>query len=228
MSRFLRKIGLRTHLYNSIAGCFPCTWKPLRYLLWGKVNFNDLNEWERAYNIQSDTELQQYRERIPNLVKAAAQLAEPFASVLEISAGLGNFVLKLEATKQRFATEYADKAIAYLQKEGIETRKAVLPEIPFADESVDIVVAISVFEHLASKKMVRQSFEVCHRVCREGMIFSVPFQCMEPWKTVIHNFHFSRADFLRYIEGLFEMTHWEIVTDDETYQRSLAFLRKIK
>lgn len=58
--------------------------------------------------------------------------------------------MKLEATKQRFATEYADKAIAYLQKEGIETRKAVLPEIPFADESVDIVVAISVFEHLAS------------------------------------------------------------------------------
>lgn len=213
-------------LYQKVGYYFPFLWKPMRLALWGKTNFNDLGDWEHFYTDISTDEIQKLNERIPNLVTAAVQLSEPFGRILDISAGFGNFITKIPTDKYRAATEYSGKAIEYLEAQGIQTQKAILPELPYEDESFDIVCAISVFEHLPDRKTVRESFAECHRVCKEGFLFSVPFECMEPWNTLFHNFDFSKEDILSYTEGLFEMENFQVFKDNIT-TRSVCLLRKI-
>lgn len=216
----------KNNLYQKAGYYFPFLWKPMRLALWGKTNFNDLGEWEHFYTNISVDEIQKLNERIPNLVTAALKLSEPFERILDISAGFGNLITKISPDKYRAATEYSEKAIEYLESQGIHTRKAILPELPYEDESFDIVCAISVFEHLPDRKTVRASFEECHRVCKDGFLFSVPFECMEPWNTLIHNFIFSREDIISYTDGLFRMEGFQVLKDNIT-TRSVCLLRKI-
>ena len=79
---------------------------------------------------------------------------------------------------------------------------------------------------MKNKKVVKKSFESCHRVCKDLFILSVPFECMEQWNTPIHNHVFSKEDIIEYTKGLFELKDW-MIKGDTKIKRSIAVLRKI-
>jgi SAM-dependent methyltransferase len=143
-------------------------------------------------------------------------------SVLEISSGYGNFISKLPTKYYRAATEYSSHCILYLQKAGIHAVRAKLPSLPFENSSFDVVVSISVFEHLHNVKQVRQSFREVHRVARKLFILSVPFNSMQPWKTLMHNFSFTREQIEKYIKGLFHLR--DITIDDDGRNRRAIYV----
>jgi ubiquinone/menaquinone biosynthesis C-methylase UbiE len=198
----------------------------MRILLWGKLNFNDLSEWEDTSESPSEAQLEKWSNRIPNVVEAGLKLVEPYDSILEISAGFGNFIGKVSADKERHATEFCPAAVEHLNSRGIESKKAVLPTLPYDDGSFDLLATFSVFEHLAHAVTVRASFKESHRLCRKGMVFSVPFDCMQPWNTLIHNFDFTKELVLQFTRSPFEMESWEVVKDGRS-TRSICFLKKI-
>lgn len=206
----------------------PKTWKLNRIMIFGKFDFNNLEDWESSYIDLNGENLNKIQNRIPNLTQAAIRvtLQKSPNSVLDVSAGFGNYILKLDDQIHREATEFSEQAIQYLNDKNIKTTKAILPNLPYQDNHFDILVSISVFEHLKNKKIVLESFIECHRVCRQGFLFSVPFECMEPWKTLVHNHAFTKENILELTEGLFEMESWEIIKDNKT-TRCLCFLKKI-
>lgn len=138
----------RIELYRRLACRFPPLWKPLRILLYGKYDFNNLEEWNQIYSEIDLNEIEFMNNRIPNLINKALLLVVDYESVLEISAGFGNFITKLNCEeKSLFATEYSDVAVEYLNTHGIHAIQAKLPELSYGNKSVDIIVSISVFEH---------------------------------------------------------------------------------
>jgi ubiquinone/menaquinone biosynthesis C-methylase UbiE len=197
-------------------------------IIFGKYDFNKIEDWESSYVDLNDENLNKIQNRIPNLTKAAVNvtLQKSPGSVLDVSAGFGNYILKLDNQIHREATEFSEQAIQYLNGENIKTAKAILPNLPYQDNQFDILVSISVFEHLKNRKIVHESFIECHRVCRHGFLFSVPFDCMEPWNTLVHNHAFTKEQILEFTKGLFEMESWEVIKDNKT-TRCLCFLRKI-
>lgn len=216
----------REQIYRALCRRQPSAWKFFRFILWGRINFNKLTEWKDFYQDPSPEELEQLTNRIPNIVNSALKLTDGSKSVLEVSAGFGNFIGKVNADKHRHATEFSPAAVAYLNSIGIETKSAMLPSLPYGDASFDIVATFSVFEHLPDEATVRASFKECHRICREGMIFSVPFGCMQPWNTLEHNFDFTKELILELTSPFFQMESWEVL-EDGVSTRSISFLRKL-
>ena len=78
----------------------------MRLALWGKMDFNDLSKWEQCYDDPSPAELERLSNRIPNVVNTALELAASYDSILEISAGFGNFIGKVDSAKRRHAAEF--------------------------------------------------------------------------------------------------------------------------
>ena len=217
-------VSFREKLYEKVAFKFPKHWKLIRMLFFGKYDFNDLIAWEKEYIDTSN--IAGLQDRVPEIVEHILKFLDAYESVLEVSAGFGNFITKVPKAIQCYATEFSDQAIEYLKNEGIATKKAVLPELPYEDNFVDVVVSISVFEHLKNAKVVRKSFESCHRVCKDVFILALPFECMQPWNTKIHNHDFSKQDILDYSKGLFEMVDWAVFDNGNT-KRSVSILKKI-
>ena len=109
---------------------------------------------------------------------------------------------------------------------GVEVDKALLPKGPFEDASFDLVSSFSVCEHLPSMAVLRASIRECHRVCGKGVIFSVPFECMHPWRNMEHNFDFTKEKILGLTESLFRLKSWEVLKDGDS-TRSLRYFEKI-
>lgn len=216
----------RVRLYRAAGKRIPFAWKALRLALWGRINFNDLSAWENCYGGPSDEELQKLTNRIPNVVNAALEMTEQYDSILEISAGYGNFVGKVASSKQRHATEFSTAAVDYLNRNGIATQKATLPDLPYEDGAFDLVASFSVFEHLPNAKTLSATFRECRRICKAGMILSVPFGCMQPWEHLVHNFDFTKDDIVRLCKSLFSMQSWQVI-EDGVSARSLCFLKAI-
>lgn len=205
---------------------YPKYWKLFRYMLWGKTDFNSIKEWEASYLAKED--IVALQNRVPSLVNIILEKIKSHEKIIDISAGYGNFILKVPSHIEKYATEYSTHAINYLKSQGVKVQKAILPVLPFNDNEFDIVVSISVFEHLKNEKEIRKSFEECHRICKKEFLFSVPFNCMQPWNTLEHNYDFTKKDIIRFSEGLFELKEFQIITDDnEISQRSISVLKKI-
>ena len=217
-------MSFRRTLYYKLANRFRPGWKALRIVMFGKYDFNDVKTWENEY--VSNQDIKNLRNRVPEIVEHILQHIEPYESVLEVSAGYGNFILKVPESKKRLATEFSTQAVSVLNESGIKTIKSILPELPFEDHAVDVVVSISVFEHLKNAKTVRKSFEECHRVCKKAFILSVPFESMQPWDDLIHNHDFTKKDVLKYAKGLFELVDWTVLSDGKS-KRSVSVLKKI-
>ncbi len=218
--------GLRARLYRKVTRTFPSLWRPMRRLLFGRTDLNAAGFWEDSYDALSTEERQALVNRVPNLVSVIVDAAEPYDEVLEVSAGYGNLVTRLRRPGRRIvATEGSSNAVHHLEGLGFEAHHALLPELPFPDASFDVVVSVSVFEHLPDIETVRDSFAACHRVCREGFLFSVPHDCMPPWEALEHNFLFRYEDVVELTRDLFEVESARVVPDGVT-QRWLFFLRK--
>ena len=219
---------IKYKIYTILTSRFPFLWKLFRYILWFKSDFNSKNDWDVNYNPKTDEDLFQYLNRIPKLIEAAISIANDFKHILEVSAGMGNFICKIPEFNKKdiTATEYSKYAIDYLESKNINVIKAMLPILPFKSSSFDLVVSISVFEHLSSKKIIKQSFKECHRITNNCFLLSVPYQCMHPKYTLEHNFDFSKNDIIKYTSGLFKLIHWQVVYELDGSSRSISLLKK--
>jgi len=213
-------MDIKEKIYFKLTRIYPHFWKLYRVLLWGKSNFNSQDDWDSHYEIQNNLE-----NRIPNVTKYVIELSEKHNKILEVSAGFGNYVLKLDKNKEIYATEFSDVALDYLKKQGIKCQKALLPSLPYPDDSFDLVVSISVFEHLKNRKMVMESFKECYRLTSNYFILVVPYNCMGPDDTLIHNFLFSKNEILNYTKNLFILESWQVIKDNIT-ERSISLLKK--
>jgi len=126
-----------------------------RLLLYGRIDFNQANCWDNACDQDTQPGLD---DRIPEVTQLLLELTQASDSILEVGAGRGNFICKVPSSKRRIATEVAPAAAATLKATGVHAVLSGLPELPFADEVVDTVVSVCVFEHLPNTRTVRETF----------------------------------------------------------------------
>lgn len=98
--------------------------------------------------------------------------------ILDLGCGTGRLLMDLAALGQAIGVELSEDALALCRSRGhMNVIKATLLELPLADESIDLVTALDVLEHIQDD---RAALRQCYRVLRPGgaMIILVP---AHPW-----------------------------------------------
>jgi SAM-dependent methyltransferase len=220
------KRGFREELYKVTCSRFPFLWRLMRIVLWGRVDLNKSALWQQLYKSSADVgNLETRVHGVVDSILTRLDISKNL-SVLDIGAGYGNFICRVPDSVAKFATETNLQCIETLEKHGIVAHSATLPILPFASESFDVVVCISVFEHLANRRVVKESIREIHRVVRRRFFLSVPHESMQPWKTIMHNLSFKKDDILRLCRSLFKLEEF-IIDDDGRNKRAVYVLQKI-
>jgi SAM-dependent methyltransferase len=115
--------------------------------------------------------------RLERLVHYAAR-KHRFPAILNI--GIGNGYLELLAHQRRWAVTSVDPdedAVNRLRAQNIDARRGVIEQLPLDSESVDVVFASEVFEHL-NPNSLRAGVQEIARVLRpDGHVFgTVPYK----------------------------------------------------
>jgi len=100
-----------------------------------------------------------------HLVERFLREARPYASVLDLGAGSGvdlKTARRVEPSALLHAIEFETLNVEHLCRQGANVLQVDLErqELPFAEISLDVVIANQVFEHL------KELFFVCHQVSR--------------------------------------------------------------
>lgn len=135
--------------------------------------------WYRVRRVLTSTFIEQY-----------SPVAKPH--ILDIGCGTGLLLKELSATYDVHGIDISDKAVSFCKARGIvAVSKGGATDIPFPDNSFDIVLALDVIEHIkddtaAAKEMLR--------VLKPGgiaIVFVPAFMCL--WSVTDElNMHFRR------------------------------------
>lgn len=126
--------------------------------------------WQHFQNTDHDSFAPAYP-RLNFLLTRIAKHSRDTPAVLNIGVGGGYF--ELEAKKlgwQIHAADPDEQAITRLVTQGIDARVGTLGHLPFADASMDFVVASEVIEHLPDSDLPAALIEI-HRVMKPGALF---------------------------------------------------------
>ena len=122
----------------------------------------------------------------------------PGGTILDVGIGAGQFVNAV-AVSERFDSVVGVDTVAFEKyftiRPIIERRNHSIENLPFADDSFDVVTCMEVLEHVPETIFDRGLAEL-RRVCRGQLIMTVPFEEPEP----ISRFHlrrFESADIVR-------------------------------
>lgn len=93
--------------------------------------------------------------------------------VLDVGAGAGNMMHHLAHYGDVVGLEYNPKPIPVAHERGFDVRQGSATDMPFEDESFDLVALLDTVEHIADEKAV---FDETYRVARPGghIIVTVP------------------------------------------------------
>ncbi len=114
----------------------------------------------------------------------------PRESVLDVGVGAGQFLNAL-ALSQKFARVAGVDSIKFEKyfelHPAIERMDCSIENLPYADNSFDVVTCMEVLEHISDEVFVPALAEL-RRVCRGQLIITIPFNEPEP----ISEFHVRR------------------------------------
>ena len=155
---------------------------PVRYLPTAVVAAEVRSRYEERFgNPPSDTR-GWFHEDDWRRTTFVLELARPGANVLDVGAGAGQFANMLAASGKFDSVTALDRIRFDKYSEfypGLCRRDANIVELPYDDDTFDVVVCMEVLEHVPDHVLVPGLAEL-RRVCRGQLIMSVPYEEAEP------------------------------------------------
>lgn len=123
-----------------------------------------------------DVVAEEYEQTIPGHVMAhltrrrvaMAQRLVPGGRVLDVGCGTGALLHALPTGYDKVGVDVSARMLERARAKGIEVHRASAAELPFADESFDLVTCVAVLHHLVERPVVRTALLEMARVLRAG------------------------------------------------------------
>lgn len=130
----------------------------------------------KSQDVHFDEIAEEYDDSIPihvmeHLTARRVRLAESLLAsgkVLDVGCGTGRFLSALPARYDRSGIDVSAKMLDYARQKGLEVEQASSAELPFGDDSFDLVATFAVLHHLIDPEVVRASLGEMVRVARPG------------------------------------------------------------
>lgn len=106
-----------------------------------------------------------------HLTARRVDLAESLVSsgkVLDVGCGTGRFLDSLSPDYQRVGVDVSRGMLTIAQAKGLDVEQAGGDNLPFVDESFDLVTTFAVLHHLIDTNLVRATLREMARVVRRG------------------------------------------------------------
>jgi ubiquinone/menaquinone biosynthesis C-methylase UbiE len=129
--------------------------------------------------------------------------------------------LKSKGFEKLQGLEISDYAIQRLTAEGIVMHKGYLPHIPLPDNSVDLVIASQVLEHIVRRKKFMREINRVLTPAGSVAIF-VPDNCLGPISEPEHVVMFNAKTLRQLLEQTFTLKTIESIRD-ENHQMPILF-----
>jgi SAM-dependent methyltransferase len=123
--------------------------------------------------------------------------------ILDVGCGTGANLEMLAQFGTAQGVDVSDAALEFCRKKGLDAKKGLAEELPFEDESFDIVTALDVVEHLDDDVA---GLREMHRVLKKGgktLIFVPAFMWLWGVQDDIshHRIRYTRAQIVERLEG---------------------------
>lgn len=127
---------------------------------------------------------------------------EKNAKILDVGCGTGANLEMLAQYGQARGVDVSDDALEFCRKKGLDAQKGLAEELPFEDESFDLVTALDVVEHLDDDIA---GLKEMHRVLKTGgktLIFVPAFMWLWGVQDDIshHRIRYTRAQIVERLE----------------------------
>lgn len=130
----------------------------------------------KSQDAHFDEIAEEYDDSIPvhvmeHLTERRVALAEsvmPGGSVLDVGCGTGRFLDALPTRYECTGIDVSAGMLDYARKKGLKVERASSNDLPFDDDSFDLVATFAVLHHLIDPNMVRASLREMVRVVRPG------------------------------------------------------------
>jgi 2-polyprenyl-3-methyl-5-hydroxy-6-metoxy-1,4-benzoquinol methylase len=164
-------------------------WPPAYQLLhYGTWNVNTSQHWNDAWarhgknGFRATGAAAELRQRI-------LQVVPPNTTVLDVGCGVGEAMILLRDANRCICcgVDIAPAGISAVLKAGMDAKTASLPDIPYPDESFDVVVCTETLEHVTDAIGTIKSIR---RVLKPGglLLLSVPDGSVDEEDSHIHRF----------------------------------------
>lgn len=130
--------------------------------------------------------------------------------ILDAGCGTGLLAKKMETFGDVWGVDFSEEAVKFSKKRGINVKKANVTDLPFKENSFDLVVSVDVIYH-KSIKDDKKALEEFYRVLKpEGiLILRVP---ANRWLNLTHDTHVHTRErySIKQIEGKVKKTGFQI------------------
>lgn len=167
-----------------------------RVVKFGRRNVNTRSHWDGIWAEEADSPTRQG----DVLFEEVSRRVREGAKVLDAGCGVGNLLgyLKEARNADVYGVDISSRGIGTASKKGIQGAVGCLPDLPLADNCMDVVIATEVLEHLsAPRKAVREMV----RILRPGglLILSVPDDNLHPEEEIEHMHSFDKETMRRLV-----------------------------
>ncbi|MCM2324888.1 MAG: methyltransferase domain-containing protein [Candidatus Woesearchaeota archaeon] len=160
------------------------------------ANINTKDNWDRIWEKESENPWRFYPKTVSN-IKSVVGIGK---KVLELGCGAGMLLDALKEGNDVTGLDISSKAIDLLDKKGIKGVVSVLPDIPFMDETFDVVIAAETLEHLDDDKgTLKEAFRVCKK--QGTVIVTVPNSVLTPQETEYHVRTYTKGTLQKLFHG---------------------------
>jgi len=134
--------------------------------------------------------------------------------VLDIACGTGSILRELQKQgyKNLHGLDSSNYALERLSAEGLQMHRGKLPDLPFQNETFDVVIASQILEHVIRRKKFAREMV---RVLKPGgtaFIF-VPNDSLGPIEERSHVIKYNEKTFAAFISSFFEILSLEVLKD---------------
>ena len=130
-------------------------------------------EWRRT----GTNPFQEWRVVEANEAVTVGLINEMEGSLLDVGCGMGDLLMRFPERK-RHGIDISEEYLAIARQRGLEVTNADAEDIPFADNSFDVVVAADILEHVFDLNRVARELK---RVARQLIVVRVPQENEVSW-----------------------------------------------
>jgi 2-polyprenyl-3-methyl-5-hydroxy-6-metoxy-1,4-benzoquinol methylase len=168
---------------------WPSGYQLLRY---GTRNVNSPEHWDAAWARHGKDGFRATG-AAPELRRRILEVVPPNSTVLDVGCGVGETMILLRDANHCvcFGLDIANSAVSAVLEKGMQAKTAVLPEIPYPDQTFDAVVCTETIEHVTDASGTIRSIA---RVLKPGgvLILSVPDGSVDEEDSHVHRFTAAR------------------------------------